>query len=63
MRTILCKKLIVAGVNIESVHKNLYLAIDVPPTILYKELKAMLDEEIDLGNIDFIESCLSELHR
>ena len=59
----LYSKLVAACVNIEWVHKNTYLAVDVPSNILYTDLKRILDEEFVLGNIDFSEACLSERHR
>jgi hypothetical protein len=42
-------------------HEQPHKYVDFAPD--FYQLLIRLDEEIDLGNIDFIESCLSELHR
>jgi hypothetical protein len=50
------------GVNINYLHNNLYLVIDVPPNVLYNDFRHYLIKERDLGYIDVREACISDLH-
>ena len=54
--------LILFNIGINYLHNNLYLVIDVPKTIYYKDLRDFLIRESEIGNIDVSESCVSELH-
>lgn len=50
------------GVNINYLHNNTYLAIDIPSHVVYTTLKSYLDKELRLGNLEYSEACLSDLH-
>jgi hypothetical protein len=54
--------LITFGVNINYLHNNLYLVIDVPPDVSYADLRRYLIKEREVGSIDVREACISDLH-
>lgn len=51
------------GVGINYLHNNLYLVLDIPVKVEYIELKKFLENEADLGGLDFREACISDEHR
>jgi hypothetical protein len=54
--------LISFGVNINYLHNNLYIVIDIPPNVLYNNFRQYLIKEKDSRNIDVREACISDLH-
>lgn len=54
--------LISFNIGINYLHNNLYLVIDVPKNIFYKDLRAFLIRESEIGTISVSESCISDIH-
>ncbi len=60
--TLFLSALAVFGVYINYLHNNLYLVIDVPPSVFYKDFRDFLIKQSELGDIDVSEACVSDLH-
>lgn len=54
--------LITFGININYLHNNLYLVIDVPQYVSYADLRRYLIKEREIGSIDLREACIIDLH-
>jgi len=54
--------LISFDIGINYLHNNLYLVIDVPKNIFYKDLRDFLIKESEVGNISVSESSVSDIH-
>jgi hypothetical protein len=59
---IVLKRLEKLGCKWEGMKNTPYFAIDIPPTIAYKEIRQFLDEQFKNKVLDFKEACLSDNH-
>ena len=49
-------------IAIYAVKNNIYLALDIPPRVAYRSIKKYLDNQLQLGNLEYQEASISTEH-